>query len=300
MSAVRGLVALTGMLLAVSAPPHSASAATPPPCWECADAGAELQGNRSVEAHKNQLVQNRGRAQTVESVARERTGGSDCPSCTYSTISLSEAQSGDRIPARAYESCPPAAVGRGETRFLYRSRPGAAAVEYLGVICTFPAGPAQPAITLAMVEAELRRLVQQVAPTSTQIGFAPSTGAIVNLPTIVYATPQDAINRNFTPFGIPVRVSLTPTWEWTFEPGAHRQTATPGQPYQDNGVPVAADPAYVTHTYRTPGSRTVTVTVHWAASYALPGGSLTPLGELTRADSATMSVREAPSRLDAR
>ena len=197
----------------------------------------------------------------------------------------------------------PTSAGRSvsETSLLFRSRPGVTGRELLGPVCSTPgADPAAPVVTVEMIEAELRRLVQQVAPPTTDLAFAPSAGGIVNLPLLVWATPERVITRDFAPFGIPVSVTLAPSWEWTFEQGATARTSTPGQPYRDNGVSVTDDPAYVAHSYRTPGTRTVTVTVRWSASWSLDGGAARALGDLVRSDSADVTVREAASRLVAR
>lgn len=43
--------------------------------------------------------------------------------------------------------------------------------------------------------------------------------------------------------GVPVSLALTPSWEWTFDPGVSLRTPNPGQPCQDNGVLSLTTPA---------------------------------------------------------
>ena len=295
-----------GVLALLTLFPATTSTASTIECQQCGqfDANAERRGNQDVQASRavsdtSVFRFTNGRFSTV----RDRAGGgsgSSCPGCSYDLVPMSSmGVMGTGVP---FLGCQ-ASTGQSfsETSLLFRSRPGVTGRELLGPVCSTPGGgAAAPVVTVEMIEAELRRLVQQVAPPTTELSFAPSAGGIVNLPLLVWASPEDVLTRDFTPFGIPVSVTLAPSWEWTFERGATTRTTTPGQPYRDNGVNVADDPGYVSHTYRTPGTRTVTVTVRWSATWSLDGGAARPLGDLVRSDSAAVSVREAPSRLVAR
>jgi hypothetical protein len=301
---MRVLAAVVGLLLLASAG-ATASAAPPIDCADDCGASASRNGNRNIEAA-------RGISVPGTTVVRSTDGGlgvlsetssrgqsrNTCPGCTYTRMPL---VGPGRTVSGPFLGC--SGGQRDQTQLVFRTRPGQVSPELVGTICPGPpAGPgaAAPVITLEMIEGEVRRLTQQVAPPAPELGFAPAGNAIVNLPVLVWATPQSRIRRDFAPFGIPVTVTLAPSWEWTFEPGATSRTTHPGQPYRDNGVPVARDPGYVTHAYRTPGARDVTVTVRWAATWSLDGGAPRALGDLTRSDTVGVSVREAPSRLVAR
>ena len=268
-------------------------------------ASASRNGNSNVEATTGRAVPSstivRSVGGGIEVASEGGSGGrarSTCPGCRYTSEPLIGPGAAGGVSGAPFLGCAGADFAR--SRLVYRTAPGQSGRTLVGVACpgrpTAPADP-EPVITLEMIEGEVRRLTQQVAPPAPELGFAPAGTGIVNIPVLVWATPQETIRRDFAPFGIPVAVTLTPSWEWTFDSGASTQTAHPGQPYRDNGVPVASDPGYVTHAYRTPGTRSVAVTVHWAATWSLDGGAPRSLGELTRSDNAEVSIREAPSRL---
>lgn len=281
-------LALFVACLVVAALVPSPAMASPASCRACLELDVD---DRGVEVAADAVFTQGGRV--VMPGRLGRTGGSSsCPGCRWSSYPVGAAQRQDRMPSDVYGLCAGAA---GDARLLYVTRPGSAQ-EFLSLVCTVPTGPGRPPLTLGMVEAELRRLVERVPPEETGLGFAPAGGTVVNLPTIVFATPSGVIDRRLAPFGLPVRVVLDPSWEWSFEPGAGRVTDHPGQPYR-SGRPVARDPGYVTYAYRSPGERSLAVTVRWAASYSLDGAPLTALGEVTRGGSVSVPVREAPSRL---
>jgi hypothetical protein len=277
-------------------------------CQRTCGASAQRNGNSDIEATRPVSVPGTtvarlsggGLGVVSEGSTRSRNRNT-CPGCTYTTVPLIGPGAPGGRTGIPFLGCH--GTDFAQTLLVYRTAPGQSGRTLVGTACpSTPAAPgaAAPVITLEMIEGEVRRLAQQVAPPAPELGFAPTGNAIVNLPVLVWATPQSTIRRDFAPFGIPVSVTLTPSWEWTFGPGATSRTTHPGQPYRDNGVPVARDPGYVTHSYRTPGARDVTVTVRWAATWSLDDGAPRALGDLTRSDTVGVSVREAPSRLVAR
>ncbi len=267
---------LLAILLSVSGT-TSASAEVIKECQRTCGASASRNGNSNVEATNSRAVPSstvvRAVGGGIEVASEGGRGGrrgrarSTCPGCSYTSEPLIGPGAAGGFSGAPFLGCAGADFAR--TRLVYRTAPGQTGRALVGVAC--PGRPAaaddpEPVITLEMIEGEVRRFAQRVAPPAPELGSAPAGTAIVNLPVIVWATPQTAVRRDFAPFGIPVAVTLTPRWEWTFESGATTGTAHPGQPYRDNGVPVASDPGYVTHAYRTPGQRQVTVTVRWAAT----------------------------------
>jgi hypothetical protein len=225
--------------------------------------------------------------------------GSSCPGCVYESVA--SADGGVRVggisAARLCGERPPGSAAV-EPRMLYVTRPGQER-EFLGPRCLTSGGSEGGGVDIVQVEAEVRRYFEQMVPAGTQLAVAPPSGGIVNLPAIFSASPQASLRQDFTPLGIPVTVTAQPSWQWTFDPGVSTTTSTPGKPYQDNGVLVRDDPGYVTHTYRTPGARDVSVQVRWSGSYQLGGqGEAVPVGVVTRTDTVPgFVVREAPARL---
>lgn len=303
---MRALAALLGVLMIFGT--GTAATAAPGGCLTECVASAHNSGGESVgvlleqrSAERALLKRLDGHYDEVPDTRPGARGRSTCPGCTYTRVPLVGPGAPNGGFAGPFAGCPGGQID--QTQLVFRTTPGNPARELVGTICPgAPAqgGPAAPVITIGMIEGEVRRFAEQVTPPSTELGFAPAGTAIVNLPVLVWATPESTIQRDFAPFGIPVSVTLVPSWEWTFEPGATTRTATPGQPYRDNGIPVADDPAYVRHAYRAPGQRQIGVTVRWSASWSLDGGAPRPLGDLTRTDTASVLVREAPSRLVAR
>lgn len=301
-----GLVLLASVLSLGWAAPAWAEPATE--CQRTCGASAKRNGNSNIEttrdasAPSSVVVRSTGGGHHVASEGSGKSRSRNtCPGCTYTAVPLIGPGAPGGRTGIPFLGCQGGDFA--QTQLVYRTTPGQSGRALVGTACpSAPAAPgaAAPVITLEMIEGEVRRLTQQVTPPAPELGFAPAGNAIVNLPVLVWATPQSTVRRDFAPFGIPVSVTLTPSWEWTFEPGATRRTRHPGQPYRDNGVPVARDPGYVTHAYRTPGAHEVTVTVRWAATWSLDGGAPRALGDLTRSDTVGVSVREAPSRLVAR
>ena len=127
----------------------------------------------------------------------------------------------------------------------------------------------------------------------------PPNGALVNLPTIFRAAGGTApITQDFFPLGFSVEVTARPTsWTWTFDDGVTLTTDHPGVPYR--GGNVEGDPAYVSHTYRSPGQRVVRVVTSWSATYRLDGLGEVPVPGQVQRDSGpvVLPVREGRSQL---
>jgi hypothetical protein len=298
----RGLIAqssLLALLLVLAfASPSDASATAPPPeyCNVCSNSSAVANTGSGFDVSRivkgSTISFERGRPARADR-------GSSCPGCVYESVA--SADGGVRVggisAARLCGERPPGSAAV-EPRMLYVTRPGQER-EFLGPRCLTSGGSEGGGVDIVQVEAEVRRYFEQMVPAGTQLAVAPPSGGIVNLPAIFSASPQASLRQDFTPLGIPVTVTAQPSWQWTFDPGVSTTTSTPGKPYQDNGVLVREDAGYVTHTYRTPGARDVSVQVRWSGSYQLGGqGEAVPVGVVTRTDTVPgFVVREAPARL---
>jgi hypothetical protein len=152
----------------------------------------------------------------------------------------------------------------------------------------------EPALTpvLAVVTAEYltRRL------TAPAVQVSPPIGLVVQLPNgfsagtadPIQLAPDLVLGRTLTITATPIR------WTWDFGDGTRTTTAAPGRPGANTG------PTSVTHTYATPGDKTVTVTVSYAGTFTLAGITGTfPITGTAQATSApsVITLHEAHAQL---
>ena len=117
--------------------------------------------------------------------------------------------------------------------------------------------------------------------------------AIVNLPSIASTDPRQPIN---IVINNPVagRITATPFFAWDFGDGAGG--VGPGRPY--DGTSPRQDPGhYVSHAYRALGTPTVTLTVTWEVTFAMPGYPPIRLDDVVRRATTTTVIRQASSQL---
>jgi PKD repeat protein len=95
-----------------------------------------------------------------------------------------------------------------------------------------------------------------------------------------------------------IDVAATCQWRWDFGDGDVATTDWPGRPY-DGTLPAHDPQHYLLHSYRAPGTLTVTVTAVWSATYTVAGvpGTSAMSGTVTRASSAPLPVREYAANL---
>lgn len=122
--------------------------------------------------------------------------------------------------------------------------------------------------------------------------FQPAAGGIVNLPTI-FAAGEDRTFRTptFQVLGLPVVVTATARWDWTFDTGVTRSFDVPGGQYPDDSV---------SWTYGSSGPRAVTLTTYWDAQFTVAGAGpydVTGPALSKTAGPLTVPVREARSHL---
>ncbi|MEW9263469.1 PKD domain-containing protein [Kineococcus endophyticus] len=113
-----------------------------------------------------------------------------------------------------------------------------------------------PTVTVS----DLRRVGLPASPVHLQ----PDDGqALLNVP-LVLRTTGGTVVRDTTVLGFPVRIRATPTsWTWDLGDGSRLgPTSDPGRAYPRQTL---------THTYTTPGDRTVTLTTTWSGEYSIAG-----------------------------
>jgi hypothetical protein len=218
-------------------------------------------------------------------------GGSSCDGCEWKLVVACMFNGPDNpddvLCAVAAMSC----AARGEDGILYRVyfRPGPDAVwQMLGSRCI---GPDDRPIPIADIQQGVRDQVVNYLPDADP-SFQPAAGGIVNLPTIFAAGEDGSFETpTFPVLGLPVKVTATARWVWTFDDGVTKSFTVPGGPYPDDSV---------SWTYATPGGRSVSVTTYWDGQftvagqgpYDVPGPAITKT-----AGPVAVPVREANSHL---
>ena len=216
-------------------------------------------------------------------------GGSACPGCGYRVVPICELRVGCQFLG------PPCPDPQATRYAVFATRPPAPEVSE-GFVCL---GPEEQPVSVDDVTTQVRALVDELIPTDARVRVQPPGGALVNIPTIVLADGgREAVTRQFFAAGFAVEVTATPvSWTWTFEPGATRVFAFPGDPYTSGVDPVRSG-RHATYTYARSGQRQLQVVVSWQASYVLPGVGAVPVGVVERPSPAVpLDVLTARSEL---
>jgi len=153
-----------------------------------------------------------------------------------------------------------------------------------------------PEISLAEIRQRAIRLLPTVA-----IGSAWHTRGLVNAEAIVWAdTDRSRSLSRVQVVGQPVDLRLTfDSATWDFGDGTSTTTDSPGTPYDASTDPchAAECPGYFGHTYRDPGTRTITLRVAWRAEFSLDGGAtweaVDPAALAGPSSSATLQIVQA-------
>lgn len=171
---------------------------------------------------------------------------------------------------------------------IYFRRDPTSPWELVDTICL---GPNQRPASVADVGAAVRERVINLLPDADPT-FQPPDGALVNLPTLFAAgEPGRFRTEPFDVLGFEVVVTATARWEWTFERGVTEEFTEPGGPYPDDSV---------SYTYDRKGTRQVSVTTYWKASFTVNGDGpfAVPGPEISKtAGPIEVPVREARSVL---
>ncbi|NMR20190.1 hypothetical protein [Cellulomonas fimi] len=143
--------------------------------------------------------------------------------------------------------------------------------------CTTPVdlGPA--------VAAEFQRLPLTPSTLSVQ---PPNGWTLVNIDTLAY-TDDATQTLTATVLGTPVLIRATPArFAWDFGDGTDPLVGTdPGRPYPD---------ATIGHTYRTAGTRQITLTTTWTADYQVTGTQVTGTGGWTPVTGTATTTTTSP------
>lgn len=217
--------------------------------------------------------------------------GSSCTTCEWSVVPAC-ASTGE-LGTTSGDLCGSAATGCPTGQVLYRvyfrqspNDPWAGE----GTQCLGRGQQPAPAVDVAGAAADYFRHMPLPVPGPS---FQPADGAIVNTATIFSAGSPGGQDATFNLGGMTVTVSATPAyWEWTFEPGVTQRFTSPGGGYPNKDV---------TYTYHSPGTRTVTVTAVWTATYTGPTGTADVTGTVSRTSPPIeVPVHEARSELISR
>ena len=130
--------------------------------------------------------------------------------------------------------------------------------------------PGRPQVTPQLVRQQVVRLVPTAA-----VGLAPHGTTLVNIETVMWAdAPHQQNLAPVTILGQRVVISLTLDHvAWSFGDGASA-TSGPGRAYSDSDPCRARTcPQYFGHVYDVTGSRTVSATAYWQASFTVDGGA---------------------------
>jgi len=213
-----------------------------------------------------------------------RQAAADCPDCLWRMAPDCGQTQADPLVLceNASRGCP-----LGEVRMrVDRWRPGDPGFRPVASVCMGPRTPLTPAAAAPAVRDAFIELLPPPGPS-----FQPAAGGLVQLPTLFAAGQPGAIgpvSLDLGPYAI--ELEATATWMWDFGDGVEQRFTVPGGAWPDTSV---------SHTYRSPGGREVTVTTAWTGAYLLDGLGPFPITGPPVTQQATLAVpvREARSQL---
>ncbi len=147
---------------------------------------------------------------------------------------------------------------------------------------------------------ELRQIAQNLLgeyleehASQGEIRVQPEGGSLVNLPVVAHTRELPDIGFAITqPF--PGRLDASASYEWNFGEG-ETQTG-PGIPYTEDISPLRNPECYIAHPYTTAGTKTITLTTAWQATFTVVGIEI-PVEQITFTSTATIDVHTARSEL---
>ncbi len=210
-----------------------------------------------------------------------------CDDCEWSLVPSCVAATADSFEIGclgASSSC----ATPGDIRYRVYLRRAGGPWEVQGSVCL---GANQRPDTVPDIGAAVRAEVAKYLPDANPT-FQPSSGGIVNLPTIFQAgEPARITTEAFDVLGFQVVVKASARWAWRFDDNEVQEFTTPGGRYPDRSV---------SHTYTHPGPRQVSVTTFWRGEFTLNGEGPFPVPgpEISKtSDRITVPVREARAEL---
>jgi hypothetical protein len=145
----------------------------------------------------------------------------------------------------------------------------------------------EPPRTVTDVGTEVREQAERLLP-ALRVRVEPNGAALVSLP-VVGRTGQPAEGirgADLSVLGTAVVLDARVRWRWDWADGAAQWYADPGSRWPDTAV---------SHTYRTPGARSLEVTALWRGEFVVEGLGpfAVPGPPLTQVGTAAVDVREA-------
>jgi hypothetical protein len=181
----------------------------------------------------------------------------NCDGCewTISPACVANGPTDDAMCTEAVATCTPPDV-----RYRVFFRPNAGAPwQLIETVCL---GPTERPASVADIGELVRERVVNYLPDADP-SFQPRQGGIANLPTLFAAGEPKSIRTDpFDVLGFEVVVEADARWEWTFEPGVTEEFTEPGGAYPDQSV---------AWTYETTGTRDVSLTTYWKATFTVDG-----------------------------
>jgi hypothetical protein len=141
-----------------------------------------------------------------------------------------------------------------------------------------------------VVTAALTDRVRQLIPFGS-LQTQPAAAVVLGLPVHFWTPTPTSFDVTLRVAGIPVRLQLTPSFEWGYGEGVpeiKRTTEMPGAPY----------PAPVnTFTYSNPGLKNISLTTTWSGDFTIAGVRSPIKGKITQVSRKVLDVRSAPHHL---
>lgn len=187
-------------------------------------------------------------------------GGGACVGCEWSVVPACPINGPDNGADAMCMGASMACESRGEDGILMRIyvRENGGPWRSMGNACI---GGGNDVVTVADVTAQAGQAYrEQMRPGAARIGTSPAGRQVVNLPTYFSAGGTEPMTGTFGPAGVRMTITATPTYVWDFGDGATLETRSAGGPYPGGDV---------RHTYRTPATRTVTLTTRWSAEFTV-------------------------------
>jgi len=122
----------------------------------------------------------------------------------------------------------------------------------------------------------------------SKILYQPSNDALTDVPVYFWSDTNSVFNVVTSILGVGVNVLMNPSFVWNFGDGTTFTTSSSGGPYPNSTI---------THTYKSPGTYTINLSISWAGTWAAQGAAMIPIlgGAIVQNATATIQVNEAPT-----
>ena len=130
--------------------------------------------------------------------------------------------------------------------------------DLMGTACI---GGEDDVVTMAELQVDAARYVKELDPGAATIGQHPASRSVVNTRTYFSADGTRQLAGTFGPAGVRMTITATPEYVWSWGDGS------PGLTTSSTGGPYPAGDVF--HTYRAPGTPTVTLSTRWTATFVV-------------------------------